>query len=928
MSISETISSFASGVVDWNRRPVALNFGKAQGALGHLLALQHAHVHEGLMTGIHGHLTCVSPRHNLSPRLFLGVPVSIRLVTDRGQLHFVNAIVQDVQIGQSDGELCVYQLTVCDALSLMDKRTNSRVFRQSSVVDILATLFNEWRQRSPALAAAFEFDLSGLSRDRYPARELTRQVNESDAKFVRRLLRREGITVFANAGSAKGARDNHDDTPVHTLVCCDEPMSLPEAPAGTVRLHPRDAATEERDTVTLFALHQRLTPGQVGRPSWDYKKARIDESMVATSLNQGEAGNDLAQLLTDVAIDIPHMGDSWNDHERLTRARMLAHQFEAERYDGVSSVRDLAVGAWITLTGDPEWDMQTTDKRQFVITSIDHDVWNNLPKGLTDRVQALFAASRHLAYPSPSRQPAAAAEPDTRYENRFTCVRRGVPLTPAYDPKIDLPPVHLLTGTIVGQQGEEVFCDADGRVRVRIHGLDPVDHAHAQGAGTNDNAGDSAPIRVGASLAGGSFGALFLPRVGMEVLIGSLGGDPDRLIIINVLSNGVNPPAAFTHIGNLPGNRYVSGIKTKEIKGRRYNQLRLDDTPGQISSQLASEHAHSQLNLGYLTQPRQDGRGQDRGEGAELRTDAAAALRAAQGILLTTYARSQASGGQLDRDELLRLLGECTELFKSLGDYAGQHGGQASDTAGQQAVAAAFKGWTPGSGSGASGTGTGDAAGSQALMAFGAQAGSVAMTPKTHVTYAGENIDQVAQQHVQLTSGQRITLHGGRGVAMFAHSDGVSAIANQGKVTLQSQNDDTQIDSAKNIQFTAAGGKLAGMASDEVVFTTSGGAYLKLHGSDIELGCPGTFTVKSAGHSWQGPASMSTDMPKFDHAPLGRVPKLVRPTDGQAVEGMQAEITKASGEVVKGQSDAAGKLAPIQSNQFEPFVVNFFKNKT
>lgn len=213
-------------------------------------------------------------------------------------------------------------------------------------------------------------------------------------------------------------------------------------------------------------------------------------------------------------------------------------------------------------------------------------------------------------------------------------------------------------------------------------------------------------------------------------------------------------------------------------------------------------------------------------------------------------------------------------------------------------------------------------------MAFGAQAGSVAITPKTHVTYAGENIDQVAQQHVQLTSGQHITLHGGRGVAMFAHSDGVSAIANQGKVTLQSQNDDTQIDSAKNIQFTAAGGKLAGMASDEVVFTTSGGAYLKLHGSDIELGCPGTFTVKSAGHSWQGPASMGTDMPKFDHAPLGRVPKLVRATDGQAVEGMHAEITKASGEVIKGQSDAAGKLAPLQSNQFEPFVVNFFKNKT
>ncbi|RBH39959.1 type VI secretion system tip protein VgrG, partial [Pseudomonas sp. MWU13-2860] len=167
-----------------------------------------------------------------------------------------------------------------------------------------------------------------------------------------------------------------------------------------------------------------------------------------------------------------------------------------------------------------------------------------------------------------------------RYDNRFTCVRPGVPPTPPHHTNIALPPVNLLTGTIVCHQADEVCCDADRRVRVRVHGHQPVDQRRAEGAGTNDNAGDSAPIRVGASLAGGSFGALFLPRVGMEVLIGSLGGDPDRLVIINVLSNGANPPAAFTHVGNLPGNRYVSGIKTKEIKGRRYNQLRLDDTPG------------------------------------------------------------------------------------------------------------------------------------------------------------------------------------------------------------------------------------------------------------------------------------------------------------------------------------------------------------
>ncbi|MBU9465910.1 type VI secretion system tip protein VgrG [Burkholderia multivorans] len=901
VSISETISSFASGAVDWNRRPVALNFGKAQGTLGRLLALQHAHVHEGLMTGIRGHLTCVSPRHDLSPRLFLGVPVSLRLVTDRGQLHFVNAIIQDVQIGQSDGELCVYQLTVCDALSLMDKRTNSRVFRQSSVIDILATLFNEWRQRSSALAAAFEFDLSHLSRDRYPARELTRQVNESDAKFVRRLLRREGITVFAKYGPAKGARNIHDDTPVHTLVCCDDPASLPQAPAGTVRLHPRDAGTEERDTVTLFALHQQLMPGKAGRPSWDYKKARIDESVVATSVDQGEAGNDLAQLLTDIAIDIPHVGDSWNDHERLTRARMLAHQFEAERYDGVSSVRDLAVGAWITLTGDPEWDMQTTNQRQFVITSIDHDVWNNLPKGLTDRVQALFAASRHLAYPSPIQQPPAAAEPDTRYENRFTCVRRGVPLTPAYDPRIDLPPVHLLTGTIVGQEGEEVFCDADGRVRVRIHGLDPADHAHAQGAGTNDNGGDSAPIRVGASLAGGSFGALFLPRVGMEVLIGSLGGDPDRLVIINVLSNGANPPAAFTHVGNLPGNRYVSGIKTKEIKGRRYNQLRLDDTPGQISSQLASEHAHSQLNLGYLTQPRQDGQGQDRGEGAELRTDAAAALRAAQGILLTTYARSQASGGQLDREELLRLLGECTELFKSLGDYAGQHGGLASDAQPQDQLVATVKNWN-------STTNDGTAAQASGVIVLGAEAGTVNVTPKSHVAYAGENIDQVAQQHVQMTSGQRLNATAGQGMNLFARGEGLKAVAGEGPLLLQAQADTLTANAQKDIKLTSNEGQFVAMAKT-IRLVAEDGSYIEI-GNGVTIGTNGSIKLLSASHQWGGPSTQQVSQTPFSRAPTDQQFRLHFPGHTDETPAIAANrsyrISLDDGRVIEGKSDANG----------------------
>ncbi|WP_244106684.1 type VI secretion system Vgr family protein [Paraburkholderia phenazinium] len=908
--MSETLGSFAVGAADWNRRPVALNFGEAQNALGKLLALQHGSIREELMTGVNGYLTCVSTHHDLSPRLFLGVPVSIRLVTDRGELHCVNAIIKDVQIGQSDGELCLYQLTVCDALSLMDKRTNSRVFRTKSVVDVLAVLLNEWRQRSPALARAFEFDFSGLNSSRYPARELTRQVNESDAKFMRRLLRREGVAVFVKAGPAKGSSGGSDATPVHTLVFCDDPMELPEAPAGTVRLHPRDAGTEQRDTITLFALHQRLISGMAGRSSWDYKAAGIHGSTVPTCIDQGTAGNDLAQLLTDVAIDIPHLGDSWDDQDRITHARMLAHEFAAERYDGVSGVRDLAVGAWITVTGDVELDMQPADKRQFVITSIHHDIWNNLPKGLTERVRGLFAASRHLAYPSPTATTGSAATQDTRYENTFTCVRRGVPLTPAYDPRMDLPPVHLLTGVIVSEDGEEVFCDEAGRVRVQIQGLDAADHTHAQGVGTSGKAADSAPVRVSTSLAGAQFGATFLPRVGMEVLLGCLAGDPDRLVIIGVLSNGKNTPAAFSHTGALPGNRYLSGIKTKEIQGGRYNQLRLDDTPQQISAQLASEHAHSQLNLGYLTQPRENGQGTDRGEGAELRTDAAAALRAAQGMLLTTYARTQASGGQLDRAELLHLLGECTELFKGLGDYAGQHGGQTTDVTGQEAVAAAFKSWTPGNGTSKSGSTTSAAAdGSHALIALGAQAGSVNITPKTHVTYAGENIDQVAQQHLQLIGGQRLIASAGEGVHLFGRGEGVRAVAGDGPMVLQAQQDSLSATAQKAIQITSIGDEVV-IAGKTIRLVAEDGSYVKI-GGGVQVGSNGPFVAHTGGHDFLGPDTAHVTPPAFSAVGADQKFRLRYPgTDSadaaHAVPNRPYRITLSNGQMVQGVSDAEG----------------------
>ncbi|CAJ3348707.1 Rhs element Vgr family protein [Burkholderia pseudomallei] len=405
----------------------------------------------------------------------------------------------------------------------------------------------------------------------------------------------------------------------------------------------------------------------------------------------------------------------------------------------------------------------------------------------------------------------------------------------------------------------------------------------------------------------------------MEVLLGCLGGDPDRLVIIGVLGNGAHPPATFSHAGGLPGNRYLSGIKTKEIRGQRYNQLRLDDTPNQISAQLASEHAHSQLNLGYLTQPRENGHGNDRGEGVELRTDAAAALRAAQGMLLTTYARTQASGGQLDRDELIRLLGECAELFKALGDYAGQHGGQAADTAGQHAVAAAFKRWAPG-------TGTDGAA--RALMAFGAQAGSVNVTPKTHVTYAGENIDQVAQQHLQLMSGQRLNATAGQGMQLFARGAGVQAVAGEGPMLLQAQAGTLTANAQKGVKITTNEHEVF-VSAPKIRLVAEDGSYLEL-GGGITLGTNGDIKLLSASHQWGGPSTAQAAKSGFGNQPTDQRFKLHYPgEDGdlQAAANKRFRITLDDGRVIEGKTDASGLTDLVKDDAMRIAKIDYLKPK-
>nr|WP_260049035.1 type VI secretion system tip protein TssI/VgrG [Pseudoduganella aquatica] len=756
-----------------------------------------------------------------------------------------------------------------DALSIMDKRTNTRVFRNKDEVEIVQLILDEWRLGNRIVGICFKHELADFfDTISYPKREFTMQHNESDGAFIRRLLKRRGISWYFRA-------DHGERTLFHTMVLLNRPDSVRENAAGTVRYH-RDSATEERDSITSWSAVRTLQPGSTATHSWDYRNPLGVHFMSVAALgdaDQGSSGRWMAASMDDYQVLPPHAGDDHEDLFKLGQLRMQRHDYETKCFHAEGSVRDLCVGEYFTLEGHPEISSHAAEERDFTVTALQVTAQNNLPKALAARVERLFARNRWMrkdadcAHDAQLHQELAGhvAEGSSRMHIQFTAVRRGVPIVPAYDPRTDLPQPQMQSAIVVGPEGEEVHCDEMGRVKIRFPGTRAQDHGDRGLAGANNDECDSAWVRVASNWAGNGpghqsqCGTLGLPRIGSEVLVAFLGGDPDKPVIVGQLYNQEGLPPALSTMDGLPGNKHLSGIKSREIKGGRANQLRLDDTTGQISAQLASEHGRSELNLGYLTHPKEGGHGKPRGEGAELRSDEHIALRAAKGMLLSTWNALQGSS-QLERGGHLALMEECLTLFRALGNYAADHQGVKLDSNQQNELRTAFEKWEGGSNTQPGGNG------GIPVLGITAPAGISLASSSTIVGYAGSNIDMVGAQNLQLAAGGRLNVNAGRGIALFAQDGGVSAIAHQGNMLLQSQHGDTTINASGELKLTASEGKLTAVA-DEIMLVSKGGAFIRL-GEGITFGASGDLTFNGSAFRFEKPATMKAEVPEFAAAAL------------------------------------------------------------
>ncbi|WP_342119192.1 type VI secretion system Vgr family protein [Pseudoduganella sp. OTU4001] len=819
-----------------DNRPLRLRLAHPTQMLEDVLLPQHVQGTESICGSLEYRILCVSLDAFIPLKELIALPVAVDIVTDRGDLRSICGIVTEARAGDSDGGLASYQLVMRDALSIMEKRTNTRVFRNKNEVEIVEVILDEWRTTNPIIGTCFRYEKDDLfGHQQYPQREFTMQYNESDAAFIKRLLKRRGIAWYFRA--------DQSNSPSHTMVLFNHPDSLPPNAAGVVRYH-RDDGTEERDSITSWCAVRTLQPASVTRFSWDYKRPQTPGLMFATAQgnsNQGETGNQMAASLDDYQVLSPHAGDDYDDLCQLGQLAMNRHDLDAKCFYGKGSVREMCVGEYFTLEGHPEIDSHSGSDCDFVVTSMHASLSNNLSKELAKRVFGLFAHNRWIE------GGALAAESRGRYLTRneiaFTAVRRDIQITPSYDARLDIPNVPMQSAIVVGAGDDEVHCDELGRVKVRFRTTRDSDHEHAQGAGASESDTDSSWIRVATNWAGSGPGSTYqcggihLPRVGAEVLVAFLSGDPDRPIIVGQVFNEQGKPPALSNAGGLPGNRFLSGLRSKEIGGSQGNRLRFDDTKGEISVQIGSDHGSSKLSMGFITHERSDGIGGKRGEGIELATQLAASLRGESGVLIASASFESTKSEVLDAGPCLSAAKLAHGVHRHLAQVAerSSEDGGAEDSLG--GMVTSLERWREGS--------------HEKVVAISSSSGIVAGASETIVLASKLDLHSSSGRDTNFGAGGSLFARAAQGISVLACKIGIKLVAAGGDIKIRSQNDSIEITASKKIKLVA-------------------NEQIELHSPAIKLIAQGTQADYGGGKiTQQSSGSHTIRSSKFDHLSAG-----------------------------------------------------------
>lgn len=365
-----------------------------------------------------------------------------------------------------------------------------------------------------AEAVLTEMETSFQCQGTHPARDYTVQYNESNLDFVSRLFEEEGIFYFFE----------HRDGG-HKMVISDANTNFSACPgAATVHMAAQDSGLE--DVVTALRSEHSLYIQKVSLDDYNFLQPSL--SLDTSVSGKGTVGEVYAY---------PGKYDARDGGERLARIRLEAEEALRQVVHGESNCRALQSGYEITLKGHH----RSAENMDYVLTEVDH-----------------FAdAGDYRSWDTV----------ELEYRNTFTCIPSSVPYRPPQrTPRPIVPGTQ--TAVVVGPQGEEIYTDEHARVKVQFYW---------DREGKNDDK-SSCWLRVASTWAGKGWGAIQIPRIGQEVIVDFLEGDPDRPIITGRVYNAEQTPPY-----KLTDGKTISGVKTRSSqKGStdNFNEIRLEDKKG------------------------------------------------------------------------------------------------------------------------------------------------------------------------------------------------------------------------------------------------------------------------------------------------------------------------------------------------------------
>lgn len=909
----------------------------------------------------------------------LGQPATLELALADGTRERFSGEICDAAMLGSDGGLARYRIRIAPWIWRLAHVRNCRVWQDKRVIDVVDAVFADYR---PAARWRWSDETASFMADALP-RSYCCQYRESDLDFVLRLLAEEGLCWRVEEGDEG-----------HGLVLfadSSQPGAVPEdassASDGGIRYH-GVSSVEQRDSVQSLHARQRLHASLMTVLSSDYKARR---SVSANSPSHVRY-NKLPEL---ESYDVPGQYAYANSAQarRYVDLQMQGKEARGQLWSGRSTVRTLRAGTRMNVTGAPLRQLGAAGA--FTVLRVSSVGINNLPPPARDALAELFGPIPELLEQALRVVPAdfglaIAQARRTGYANCFEAIPAAAPWRPELpgsDGRTHAKPtargaqsaiVVGMGGSDSAQGADELCCDRLGRVRIRFH--------------WQDGGNATCWVRV----AQRSVGFQFLPRIGQEVLVQFLENDIDRPVIVGALYNGqgeggvvptpggervaqakVSPfEKANDHArsgqGNLAGGNSPVwhgaspeseghrngaaqwGIRSKEFGGSGYSQLLFDDTDGQGRVQLRCSHAATELNLGHLIHSADNYRGSFRGLGAELRTDAFGAVRAGDGLLVSSYkinhgasvrdpVGENASGiGQVQQAvKMAEAFHQAAKIHQTVG-LAAHAGASKADSSVLNENAAPLKAMFAAMSGSVDDTHFNDA--SRKTTNASENRLPYAIGPLIEVTAKG-GFGISAGQDLQLSNGEIITLMSGQdmqnvvggllrvhaiqavGVVSGAINDignstGLEFIAAKDLINIQAQRAELKLQAREEINIASNRSFIDFAATKNIILSTAGGASIEISGGNIDVKCPGLIKIRAGKKSYSGPSRIDANFPALPQGAMKFDEKFqLLDAAGDPMQNVRYVITKQDGGEISGVTDDAGFVSFQQGFSAEKIVI-------